>query len=67
LLEEEKRRQEIQFAQRTGAIIVHSREGGATVIRIQFVEAINGNPGEISELNAPSAGLPDKTRAPTND
>lgn len=40
LLEEKKRRQEIEFAQLSGGIVVHNRDGGVTVVRIRFVEAI---------------------------
>ena len=39
LLEEKKLRQEIKFAQSTGAIAVHNRDGSVRVIRLQFVEA----------------------------
>jgi hypothetical protein len=47
LLEEKKRRQEIEFAQRSGGIVVHNRDGSVTVVRIQFVEAINGRASNV--------------------
>jgi hypothetical protein len=38
-LEEMKQRQQIQRAQRKGAIVVRNRDGSVTVIRIQFVDS----------------------------
>lgn len=40
LLKEKKHRQDLQAAQRTGAIVVHNRDGSVTLIRSQFVEAM---------------------------
>jgi hypothetical protein len=43
-LEEMKQRQQIQRAQRKGAIVVRNRDGSVTVIRIQFVELYGKSP-----------------------
>jgi hypothetical protein len=48
LLEERKRRQEIEMARRAGAIVVDNRDGSVTVIRLKFVKAINGKPAECA-------------------
>jgi hypothetical protein len=50
LLEEKKRRQEIEFANCSGGVVVHNRDGSVKVVRIQFVEAVT----LVTEL----AGLP---------
>ena len=50
LLEVQKRRQEIKMAQRAGAIVVDNRDGSTTVIRLQFVESVNGRPGVVTPL-----------------
>ena len=44
LLGEKKRRQEIEVARREGAIVVDNPDGSVRVIRLRFVEAINGRP-----------------------
>ena len=56
MLEEQKRRQEIMEAQRAGAIVVQNRDGSTTVIRVQFVESVNGRPGVVTQLRNVALG-----------
>ena len=48
LLEEKKRRQEVELARQAGAIVVKNLDGSATLIRLKFVEAKNGWPASES-------------------